>query len=895
MFFEEKKEKIAYYLALFIKLGVFFILFLPMVMNSEFFFPFVVPKNIFFRIAVEIIFASYLLLIYFKPEFFPRFNNVVWAVLAFFGFTFISTFSGISVYLSFWGNYERMGGFFHYLHLLAYFLVLVNIIRKRQDWHLFLSFSIFISTLMSFLAYAQWLEIPFLLQSSGGTRLSATIGNPTYLAAYLIFNLFFIIYFLLKQKDFKINLYFYGFLFFDALLIFGGILAKFFASMDFGSLNFLKISLIKDSLSYPMLFFIFLLFQVLISLVWFFRFKKYSISTLLWVIFIFQLWIFLNTKTRGAILGFLVAATFFSFVLYFYHSKKMQKIVYGLFGIFLFLFQLFAYKYGELTALSLGKNNLKFISDFGVVLKRISGQTALIGFYLSLLAVCFVGIYFLKNKNKKIIVSLLLFFLLFSPAFLIFSKNSSFVKDSQTLSQFADFSKIEDITTQSRLLTWEASWNGWIENPKAFLVGYGPENYYYVFNKYFPVEIYKDAGSQIWFDRPHNIIFDVATTTGFFGLVCYLAILFFVIFNLINFYYKNKSISKTWLLISLLIAYFIQNLFVFDTLNTEILFFLLLALICFETNFKKNENDARKTYSLKNFSFVYPIISAVIIFFGLVVNINTAKANLLLVDAIHPTKISKHCSEKIDCFQLAIDQSIVGRFEARQQLASYSINILADKNISDALKINAINYATSELEKSVSEEPLNVRHYIFLSGLYNATAQINKANIQKSINLMTKAIELSPARPHIYYDLGRSYIYAGDFDNSLKYFQKGVNLAPKVIDGHWNILTTYIIFDKDDLFKGYFQKMQKELDWKLSVNDYKKLVGLFQIKQNYDKMIEMQLEVVKLEPNFENYKNLIILYAKAKKTGEARSVIDEVKKINKAAGDELEKILTELK
>jgi hypothetical protein len=61
-----------------------------------------------------------------------------------------------------------------------------------------------------------------------------------------------------------------------------------------------------------------------------------------------------------------------------------------------------------------------------------------------------------------------------------------------------------DITTQSRLLTWQASWQEFWSGD----LGLRPENYYYVFNKRFPTAIFRDAGSQIWFDRAHNIIFD---------------------------------------------------------------------------------------------------------------------------------------------------------------------------------------------------------------------------------------------------------------------------------------------------------------------------------------------------------------------------------------------------
>src|SRR5690606_8564060 len=103
-------------------------------------------------------------------------------------------------------------------------------------------------------------------------------------------------------------------------------------------------------------------------------------------------------------------------------------------------------------------------------------------------------------------------------------KDSTIVSNNDTLRRLATIS-LTDTTTESRLTTWQASLSGWIKEPKIFFLGTGLENYYYVFNKNFPIEIYKKAGSQIWFDRAHNIILDIGVTTGIFGLLTYLLIL----------------------------------------------------------------------------------------------------------------------------------------------------------------------------------------------------------------------------------------------------------------------------------------------------------------------------------------------------------------------------------
>ena len=116
------------------------------------------------------IFFAWLILMQINPSFKPNWKHwdkLVWLVVAFFVINVISTIFGIGPYRSFWSNYERMSGLFHFGHLLAFFLVLISVFKQKQQWHNFLTFSIFVSTLITLLSFAQCIEVPFLLSSSG--------------------------------------------------------------------------------------------------------------------------------------------------------------------------------------------------------------------------------------------------------------------------------------------------------------------------------------------------------------------------------------------------------------------------------------------------------------------------------------------------------------------------------------------------------------------------------------------------------------------------------------------------------------------------------------------------------------------------------------------------------
>jgi len=809
------RERLSYILLKLIKIGVFFILFLPLVMGSTFFFPFIVPKNVFFRIATEVIFAAYLVLAHLKPEFRPTFNKIVWSVLLFLGVSTVATFAGIGIYSSVWGNYERMSGLFHLGHLVMYFFVLIGVFKNKKDWHSFLTFSVVASSLMCILGLAQWLGVPFLLRSSGGARLSGTVGNATFFAAYLMFNLFFILYFIAKPGRFDLKLFSYSFFLFDAYLVISFILNKISPIADWQNLNFLKAPILSESFKYPFFFYSFLFLQILILAVWFFRSKKYT-AVLLAIIFLFQFIIFFNTQTRGAVIGFAAG--------------------------------------------------IAFLAMTTLFLKRI-------------------------DKKIRLFSLILLLLILVSPLALFLAKDTPFIQNIGTLKRLANIS-MTNITTQSRLLTWQASWKGWTESPKSFFIGYGPENYYYAFNKNFPVLIYKDMGSQIWFDRAHNIIFDLGVTTGIIGLVAYLSILFFASWSLFKDYQKNKVFSSSFLLIALIIAYFTQNFFVFDTLNTEIPFYLFLAFVVYLASIRSQENQSVESQS-KDPNYIYLAVVVVVLLFGVfAVNIKTLKANSYLFQGLVTKATSGQFSD--DAFEYlkkSINEAVVGKFEARQQLADYVSNFAKSKDAPLAKAQTMINYAGDELSKSVKEEPLNVRHYLYLATFYNATTKFNKTNPQKVIDLMAVATKLSPTRPQVYYETGQAHLYLGDFDRADGYFKQGIKLAPWVIEDNLSLLSVYIISKSYDLADSQFKLMTEELKWQPTVSDYRRLVELYSRNNFYSKMVEFQNEVIKLQPTATEYAKLAAIYAKMGENQKAKEATQKAVELDPAFAQESEQFL----
>lgn len=164
--------------------GIFLIPFIPFIVLSDFFFPFITGKNFAFRILVEILFGSWIILALRNKEFRPKFSWILIAVTAFIGIIAIADLQGANPMKSLWSNFERMEGLVTLIHLLAYFLIIGTVLKTQNLWTKFFNISVGASVIMSIIGVNK------LLTEENVFRIDGTFGNATYLAIYMLFHVF---------------------------------------------------------------------------------------------------------------------------------------------------------------------------------------------------------------------------------------------------------------------------------------------------------------------------------------------------------------------------------------------------------------------------------------------------------------------------------------------------------------------------------------------------------------------------------------------------------------------------------------------------------------------------------------------------------------------------------
>lgn len=157
----------------------------PIIVIPGFFFPYVTTRAVYFRVLVQLATAILLYLVVRRRMTVNYRGDVVFAALA--AWVVANVFAaafGASPIRSFFGDHERMGGVWFWLHLVTYY-VLLRTFFGSADWIRFFRLHVGVATLVATYGLVQYWFQPFrpvLPDISGGS----TVGNPGLLAPYLL-------------------------------------------------------------------------------------------------------------------------------------------------------------------------------------------------------------------------------------------------------------------------------------------------------------------------------------------------------------------------------------------------------------------------------------------------------------------------------------------------------------------------------------------------------------------------------------------------------------------------------------------------------------------------------------------------------------------------------------
>lgn len=452
---------------------------------------------------------------------------------------------------------------------------------------------------------------------------------------------------------------------------------------------------------------------------------------------------------------------------------------YGLFLIFSALLLFFEEKSPFWKAVMVGLGVIAFL---GMIFSGTRGS--LLGFLTGTFFALAGYAIILKNSPKIRKVSLII--LTLSAVFLAVlyvNKEKSIVQNVPVLGRLLNIS-FSAGTADTRMIAWEIALKGWKERP---ILGWGPNNFFYAFNKYYNPKFLEHGFGETWFDNAHNILMNTLTVQGTFGILTYLSLFVVSIVVLLR-SYKRGSIDINFLAVGVafLVAHLVNNVFVFENPTSYLYFFFFLALL--NGNCKKPEE--LKEQKLNNeisigllavvFSFMFIVLYAT--------DINPARANQATLNAIkainsgdspalqyeNATKIP---SPHIDDIRNDFSRSVI------EKLGEY-IKANRQEEVNELYKL-----VYQELAKNLELHPLDIRIHLQLA---NLTSQfMNMENKDAFVNvelLLEDALSKSPARQQVKYMLADVKVILGKELEAEKILVDSFEISPKVEFGLFRLI-----------------------------------------------------------------------------------------------------------
>ncbi len=739
--------------------GCVAVLFLPLLITPFTVYPTHYGRTVIFEIIVEILFLlSIVGFLFFKIKF-PRFNLLDKSILIFLAIQFVAAIFGIDFEMSFFGNMGRVQGVLTWFHFgLWYFILrfLFTQINTNQNTNLHPSSSPDDAS-----------------GHYGAGRFIKILGVASLLVTLSAIFSFAIPYLRLQA---------------------GG----------WGR--------ISGTIGNPIFFASYLILPIFLNLYLAFKTKNYE--RYFWIfVLLLEIFALVQSGTRGAMVGFVVAALFL--------------LVFG------------------------------FVAAFKVAE--------------------------LKKWRKVFIVCLLIVFLAGGIlSYLGFSGKQTGFAAIDRLTQLVSFKG----TGETRLMAWQIAWQAFLERP---VLGWGPENFKFVFHKHYNPDYLQYGFYETVFDKPHNLVLEFAATSGILGVLSYLAIFaaaFYYLFKRRDLpphlstlagesgkdLSKNSFISRqggggrerwgglfSMILAAGLIAYFIQNLFAFETTNSLIVFFLVLALIHsiqnyeLATNSTKDDNIAIKQYNnitiekwfgFRVLGFILLIILVCISLWNYHIKPLRASYYIAVADnGFRENNFSLWIEPVLKSFKITYPQEP----EALEIITRDLVGWDTKYQVSNVDVARILPILADRLEKQTKIRSEHFVYYVWLGQVYTMMCErMGFAYCEKADASYSAAIKVAPERQDAKLLLAKVKLLEKDFNEAVRINRELMEFQPNLPVTHWFLGLSLIAAGQKE--EGILE-LEKGADFGLSSQqNILYLVDLYNEKKEYNKIIELYKRLISQEP-----------------------------------------------
>ena len=486
-------------------------------------------------------------------------------------------------------------------------------------------------------------------------------------------------------------------------------------------------------------------------------------------------------------------------------------------------------------------------------------------------------------------------------------RESSLVRQSPVLTRLTSYS-FQERTIQSRFMIWRMSARAVLERP---IFGWGQENYYLVFQKYFDPRLYQQ---EPWFDRSHNVVFDWLIHAGFLGLISYFSLIGLSLWLIFRSLRRGLIAPFEGLIVAaLFLTYFLQNIFVFDNLNTYLPFFAFLAYTEFlafprtvparpaaNEKLKKDKFDSRRAQNTPRagrgagLAYAFFVLMGILFFIGgYELHVKPIKESKTLIRALQAYQFQRPMDEVIGLFKESLAYSTFGDTEVREQMSNLARGIIGHDKYTEEEQKKMLDFSVEELRREASIPAPDVKHKLFLGALMSRAARLNPSYAAEAENYLKEAIRLSPGKQIIYFELAQIYLNQGKADETIKVLQQVIDLEPSYQDAAVNLLAIGYMTKRPDVVEKAKTYLRQDT---MAVENMERLAGLYQQAGDYASTLKIYEDLVLRYPDRAAYRAaLASLFAFF---GEKERAIQEAEtavKLDPSLSTQIEEFLKQLR
>jgi O-antigen ligase len=391
---------------------------------------------------------------------------------------------------------------------------------------------------------------------------------------------------------------------------------------------------------------------------------------------------------------------------------------YLLLGIFLTLYLLHNFS----------RRSVKILYGVAIVVQAVALYfTQTRGAFLGLLAgilVYAVGSAIVQQGKRKIVIISLLGIMLIALV------SAGIVYRGSIANAFT-----HDVTIRNRLLLWEVSWPAILAKP---VFGWGAGNFDVAFNTHYNPQL-----SEFFFDHAHNTILDIVVRFGLFGVVLYLAFIVSMLWGV----WRLRSIT----LLALLAGWFVHNLFLFDSISTFVIIFIIAAYTAAQL--------PEKNIFVLPYRYAKPAVALIVVLFlgaVWVYGVQPARASYAAAQALENQSTDPYASARY--FQTAAAFGGLGKDDIAKRLAEATTAAAADPRYNVLTRNQLFSLAEAANQQLSAAYPQKLRYRLNLASLYLYAGNNDLALLKKAEDLLWQARNFFPNKIEIHDLLSQVYI-----------------------------------------------------------------------------------------------------------------------------------------